>query len=56
MIVMRVIIPPEIKALFKIQEPYVYFDGRYFRLRDDAPPEAVEARKKAQEWFRAQGR
>ena len=45
---MRLMIPKEIRDLRKIYEPYE--EGCH--LREDAPPEAVEAKRKYSEWFR----
>lgn len=54
---MRIIVPPEIKELIEKQSPYLRYEGKTgYVLREDAPPDVVEARKKAQEWFRAHGR
>ncbi len=54
---MRTIIPPEIKRLVEIQKPYImHTHEKGCFLSDDAPKEAVEARKQFLKWMDANGR
>lgn len=53
---MRVATPPEIDKLVEMQAPYVYYDHKLEEvvLRNDAPPEVQEARRRFLAWMEAQ--
>ena len=53
---MRIVTTPEIDRLVDMQTPYVFFDKTKgeVRLREDAPIEVDDARKRFLAWMKAQ--